>query len=491
MEESRIYLLHVWYMCRGMLWYWRSYFDIDYMNNTFPHRVSWKKTGAFLLVTDILALAILYGIVHLVRLGSWVDLFSIPFFEVLASVVITLYVMDVYRVETPATVSRLPVTAAFAALLSILVSASLVYFHGTLHFESIFGRGVMPIALVLFAGWAAWSRYALSKWMEKIKESATWLFLGSVEKLNYLLRDFDISEAELIVFLDDLENRNQMPDVYQDCVKGELDDLSSCKNYAITGVIVATDKIFNEKEVSTLMSYRAAGASLHEFTAFYEQYQFKVPVLHLKHGWFMQGGGFYLLQNAIGLKLKRLIDFFLAILLLILLSPLFLLTACLIAIDSRGPVFYAQTRKGLNDTNFNVHKFRSMVADAEKEGAKWADDNDPRITRVGKFIRKARIDELPQLWNVLNGEMSFIGPRPERPEFIKNLEIEIPYYDLRHLVLPGITGWAQVMYPYGASVEDAREKLQYDLFYIKNHSMLLDFVILMKTLRIVLRREGR
>jgi sugar transferase (PEP-CTERM system associated) len=461
------------------------------MKTTFPHRVSWRKTGIFLLVTDIIALAMLYELVHFARLGTWVNLISIPFIEVLAAVVITLYIMDVYRVETPATVSRLPVTAAFAALLSIIVSASLVYFHGPLHFESIFGRGVMPIALILFAGWAAWSRYALSRWMEKIKQSATWLFLGTAEKLKYLLNDFEIYADELIVFLDDMENKDQLSDMYKDFVKGGLGDLSNFKSNSITGVIVASDKVFNEKEVSTLMNYRASGASLHEFTAFYEQFQFKVPVLHLKHGWFMQGGGFDLLQNAMGLKLKRVIDIFLAIILMVVLMPVFLLTACLIVIDSRGPVFYSQARKGLNDKVFYVHKFRSMDVDAEKEGAKWAEDNDPRVTRVGKFIRKARIDELPQLWNVLKGEMSFIGPRPERPEFIHQLEKEIPYYDLRHLVMPGITGWAQVMYPYGASVEDAREKLQYDLFYIKNFSLLLDFVILMKTLRIVLRREGR
>ena len=461
------------------------------MKATFPHRVSWKKTGAFLLLTDILALAILYELVHYARLSTWVNLISLPFLEVLAAVVITLYVMDVYRVETPATLSRLPVTAAFAALLSIIVSASLVYFHGPLHFESIFGRGVMPIALVFFAGWAAWSRYALSKWMENIKKSATWLFLGTVEKLNYLLSDFEISATELIVLLDDINNKEQLPADYQNCIKGDVSELSSCTNNAITGVIVATDKIFNENEVSSLMGYRASGASLHEFTAFYEQFQFKVPVLHLKHGWFMQGGGFDLLQNAIGLKLKRVMDALLAVIMLIVLSPVFILTAILILLDTRGPVFYSQIRLGLNDTEFKVHKFRSMVIDAEKEGAKWAEDNDPRITRIGNFIRTARIDELPQLWNVLKGEMSFIGPRPERPEFIQQLEKEIPYYDLRHLVMPGITGWAQVMYPYGASVEDAREKLQYDLYYIKNFSLLLDFVILMKTLRIVLRREGR
>jgi len=461
------------------------------MKANFPHKVSWRKTGAILLITDILALAIFYELVHFARLGTWVDLISIPFFEVLAVVVITLYIMDVYRVETPATVSRLPVTAAFAVLLSIIASASLVYFNGPSHFESIFGRGVMPIALVLFAGWAAWSRYALSKWMEKVEESATWLFLGAAEKLNYLLSDFSISEKELVVLLDDLENKDQVPAEFKRCVRGDTSMLSSCNDKAITGVIVATDRTFNEKEVSTLMSYRASGASLHEFTAFYEQFQFKVPVLHLKHGWFMQGGGFDLLRNAMGLKLKRVMDALLAATMLILLSPIFLFTAIIILLDSRGPVFYSQIRQGLNGDEFRVHKFRSMIVDAEKEGAKWAEDNDPRVTRIGKFIRRARIDELPQLWNVLKGEMSFIGPRPERPEFIQKLEKEIPYYDLRHLVMPGITGWAQVMYPYGASVEDAKEKLQYDLFYIKNFNLLLDFVILMKTLRIILRREGR
>lgn len=461
------------------------------MKEAIPHQVSWKKTGIFLLIADVIALAILYELVHFIRLGTWIDLVSIPFLEVLGAVIITLYVMDVYRVEFPVTVSRLPVTAAFAALLSILVSAALVYFYGPLHFESVFGRGVMPIALVLFSGWAAWSRYALSKRMETVRERATWLFLGTAEKLIYFLRDYNISAKDLLILLDDMNNIDQLPEKYLNSVKGKTSELSTLGRNNISGVIVASDYQFTEKEVSALMDLRAAGSSLHDFTAFYEQFQSKVPVLHLKQGWFLQGGGFYLLQNAMGLKLKRLLDSVLAVFLLLVLSPVFLLTAIIIRVDSRGPVFYSQSRKGLNDTCFMVHKFRSMGVDAEKEGAQWAEDNDPRITRVGKFIRKTRIDELPQLWNVLKGEMSFIGPRPERPEFIQQLEKEIPYYDLRHLVMPGITGWAQVMYPYGASVEDAREKLQYDLFYIKNYSLLLDFVILMKTVRIVLRREGR
>ena len=176
---------------------------------------------------------------------------------------------------------------------------------------------------------------------------------------------------------------------------------------------------------------------------------------------------------------------------LLVLSPLILLTAILIKLDSRGPVIFSQERVGQNGKPFQVHKFRSMVADAEKRsGPVWATENDNRVTRVGRIIRKLRVDELPQLWNVLKGEMSFVGPRPERAYFIEQLEKEIPYYSERHSVKPGLTGWAQVSYPYGASVEDAIEKLNYDLFYTKNMSFLLDMLIVFRTVKIVLFGKG-
>jgi exopolysaccharide biosynthesis polyprenyl glycosylphosphotransferase len=191
------------------------------------------------------------------------------------------------------------------------------------------------------------------------------------------------------------------------------------------------------------------------------------------------------------LRAKRVIDLFLSLALMVALSPLMLVTAIGIKLESKGPIFYGQKRTGLNGATFRLYKFRTMVQDAEKSGAQWAEENDKRITRVGRFLRATRLDELPQLWNVLLGEMSFIGPRPERPDFNSELEAAIPYYDLRHLVKPGITGWAQVLYPYGASVKDAREKLQYDLYYIKNYSVMLDVLILIRTLRVVLVGRGR
>jgi sugar transferase (PEP-CTERM system associated) len=190
--------------------------------------------------------------------------------------------------------------------------------------------------------------------------------------------------------------------------------------------------------------------------------------------------------------LTRVLDLLAASILLLVTAPLMLLTALAIWAEAgfHGSVLYAQARVGLEGQPFTLYKFRSMSEDAEKDGARWAQENDPRVTRVGRLIRATRIDELPQLFNVLSGKMSFVGPRPERPEFIDQLASKIPYYRERHCVKPGITGWAQLCYPYGASEHDALEKLQYDLYYVKNKSVLFDLMILLQTAEVVLWRKG-
>jgi len=186
-----------------------------------------------------------------------------------------------------------------------------------------------------------------------------------------------------------------------------------------------------------------------------------------------------------------LFDVAIAVLLLLITLPIMAVIAMLIAIETRGPVVYRQDRVGRGGHKFTLLKFRSMGPDAEKDGkASWAAINDARVTRVGRFIRRARIDELPQLINVLRGEMSFVGPRPERPEFVAMLTQQIPFYAVRHSVKPGITGWAQVRYSYGATVEQAVKKLEYDLYYVKNHTLLLDLLILIDTIRVVMLGEG-
>lgn len=239
------------------------------------------------------------------------------------------------------------------------------------------------------------------------------------------------------------------------------------------------------------MEARFSGQSVQDLSKFYESTWRKVPIYYLEHDWFVLSEGFGLVHNPVGLRVKRLVDLFLSLLLLLIVWPFMLLTAIAVKLESAGPAVYSQVRTGVDGEHFVIYKFRSMRTDAEKDGAKWASQNDSRITRVGKFIRLTRLDELPQLWNVFRGDMSFIGPRPERPEFNSELEKQIPFYNLRHLVRPGITGWAQVLYPYGASVEDSKEKLQYDLFYIKNYSLFLDFVIVLKTISVVILGRGR
>ena len=187
---------------------------------------------------------------------------------------------------------------------------------------------------------------------------------------------------------------------------------------------------------------------------------------------------------------KRLFDITASLLLLALTAPVIVVFALLVKLDSKGPAFFRQVRVGLYGQDFAVIKLRSMRTDAEVNGAQWAVENDPRVTRLGRFIRKVRIDELPQTWSVLKGEMSFVGPRPERPEFVSDLEQQLPFYAERHMVKPGITGWAQINYPYGASIEDSRHKLEYDLYYAKNYTPFLDLLILLQTLRVVLWHEG-
>jgi sugar transferase (PEP-CTERM system associated) len=239
----------------------------------------------------------------------------------------------------------------------------------------------------------------------------------------------------------------------------------------------------------SLLDCRLNGVRVTDLARFFERVHGKVPIELLKVSWLIYGDGYR--QGWIRTTVKRSFDVIVSVLLLLVTLPLMAVTAILIALDGRGPIIYRQTRAGHRGKNFTVLKFRSMAPDAEKEGSpSWASIDDERVTRVGRFMRRTRIDELPQLINVLKGEMSFVGPRPERPEFVEMLTQQIPFYAVRHSVKPGITGWAQVRYSYGATVEQAVRKLEYDLYYVKNHTLVLDVLILLETVRVVMLGEG-
>ena len=280
------------------------------------------------------------------------------------------------------------------------------------------------------------------------------------------------------------------PALDQAVPRGAIADLSSyVRDFGATEVVLALEERRNALPLKDLLRIKTAGVHVNDFSSFLERETGRVDLDTLNPSWLIFSDGFSsgrMLSSAA----KRLFDLVASGAVLALTFPVIALFAVLVKLDSHGPAFFRQRRVGLYGEPFEMIKLRSMRSDAEKGGAKWAEKDDPRITRVGKFIRKVRIDELPQAWSVLTGRMSFVGPRPEVPTFVDDLEDKLPFYAERHMVKPGITGWAQINYPYGASVEDARQKLEYDLYYAKNYTPFLDLLILLQTLRVVLWPEG-
>ncbi len=266
--------------------------------------------------------------------------------------------------------------------------------------------------------------------------------------------------------------------------------LAIARKHHIDEIVVGVrDRRSGGLPVDEVLQCKIHGISVVDLSTFFERETGHVQLQSLNPSWIIFSDGFA--QGSLRDITKRLFDICASSMLLLLTLPVMLITALLIPLESRGPVFYRQERVGQGGRSFMVLKFRSMRSDAEKNGnPQWAGQNDSRVTRIGGFIRKVRIDELPQILNVLRGEMSFVGPRPERPFFVEQLTQQIPYYSYRHNVKPGITGWAQICYPYGASVEDAMEKLQYDLYYTKNHSLFLDLIILFQTIQVILFGQG-
>ena len=253
-------------------------------------------------------------------------------------------------------------------------------------------------------------------------------------------------------------------------------------------IVVALDDRRGGTPIDQLLNYKLQGIAIEQGVTFYERLTGKILVDKVEPSWIIFSDGFKI--GRIQAFMKRGFDILLSSMLLVFTSPIMLLSAVIIKLESPGPVFYSQERVGKGRRSFEVLKFRSMVQDAEKHGAVWASKNDSRVTRYGQLIRKVRIDELPQLFNVIKGEMSLVGPRPERPVFVERLKEVIPYYDIRHDVRPGVTGWAQVCYPYGASEEDALRKLEYDLYYMKHMSFPLDCLVIFKTVKTVLFVKG-
>ncbi|GAX36712.1 sugar transferase [Nodularia sp. NIES-3585] len=443
-----------------------------------------------LLLADILGLILSLSIALWLRWGQNLNGFD-PLIYLFALLVIAgLYLADTYHPQTQISGLRAPYRILISNVVVGCVVASLIYFTGSWRTETFLQRGTLLPSLGLFTLWAMALRICAAKWTRTQAENSRWLILGADKKailfVEYFLERSTL--GRLVVLTTPAHNINQLATSNR-VSTGSLDDLPQWSQQSWSGVIVTTK--LSDVQIQQLIQLRLSGVSIYKIPDICESLWYKLPSSLLQRNWLAFGNGFNLAADSISQRMKRLTDIILAWLLLLLLSPLMLLVLVAIKLNSPGPVFYTQMRTGWEGKPFRVYKFRSMYQDAEKRGAQWAGEQDPRITMVGRWLRITRIDELPQILNVLRGEMSFIGPRPERPEFDVQLREEIPYYDLRYVVKPGITGWAQVMYPYGSSVKDAYEKLSYDLYYIKNYSLALDLAIFFKTIRVVLLGKGR
>ena len=357
----------------------------------------------------------------------------------------------------------------------------------------IIGRGVFLLAVFLVIAVVIGWRLVFEWLSSRVGPRERLLLVGTSAGAIALARELHEMRrqlgVEIVGFVDPDPAKLGSP-VFNPGVVGTIDDIPAIvKRLHVDRVVVSLSDARGKLPMDQLLEMKLEGVTFDHLASVYEEYTGKIAVENLRPSWLIFSSGFR--KSAWLAAVKRALDLLAASVGVVLAAPVMVLVAAAIRLSSAGPVLYHQQRVGRHGRLFTVHKFRSMRTDAEAAtGAVWATTDDPRITPLGRFLRRTRLDELPQLWNVLNGDMSFVGPRPERPEFVRQLTEQIPFYGQRHVVRPGLTGWAQVRYTYGASVEDALKKLQYNLFYIKNLSLALDLFIIFSTIKTVVLRRG-
>ena len=413
-------------------------------------------------------------------------LFSAGYLFISTTVMALTYIFGGYDLTPTVTVRRVFARGVLALTFSLGVVVLINYF-GAKDRSGVFGRGVLVGSFVAFGFFASLIRVSWVAVLRKASRKARWLFVCTRNVYANIRMDLEKNSFQGQTFFL-LDNTDQADD--RD-VLGRWSDFPEVLKKSWTSITVALDETAPKSLIEQLMLARFEAIKVRDLVQFYEEQWKKVPLYYLGANWFLLTEGFDLFGNPVRKRLKRLLDVAFSLVMLLLSVPVMILAWIAIRLESSGGAIYKQVRTGKDGRDFTIYKFRSMRSDAEKDGVQWAATNDDRITKVGRFIRKTRIDELPQLVNILQGRMSLVGPRPERPEFNQMLHEKIPFYYLRHMIHPGLTGWAQVLYPYGASVEDAQEKLQYELFYIKNYSLWLDLSIVLKTVQVVLFGKGR
>lgn len=451
-----------------------------------------KKMVILLITGDIVCTVLALGIAYLIRFGTVPGMDSlltlagaIQIVLLVVAVIFSSFMVEFYNVDKDLKLKERVVYLALSLCVSFLLLSAIFYLVPDL----TIGRGLLAMALVILGSlqtlWHVFCRVSL--YHPGLARRVLVLGTGPL--------------AREIGGLVTATNHNHILAGYFGCpnepiyvpsqhIIGNGDGLVSAAIKERTDkIVVSLSERRGAFPLSEVLNCKFSGIEVVDAPSFYEQITGKLMIENITPSWFIFSNGFR--RTGFGRVMKRSVDVSLSLVGIILTLPLLPFVVLGVKLTSPGPILFSQVRVGQGDRPFLLYKFRSMRADAEKaSGAVWAQKDDPRVTRFGKFLRKSRLDELPQLYNVLRGDMSLIGPRPERPEFVDKLKEVIPYYSERHFVKPGVTGWAQIKYPYGASVDDAIEKLRYDLYYIKNMSLLLDLIIVLETIKVVLFGRG-
>jgi sugar transferase (PEP-CTERM system associated) len=448
----------------------------------FRHYVPAMLVGAIAADAAVVGIAVWAA----VSLGFWpgIGQLWLKALVIAAGSVFILHLADLYQVWRH--VGRWDLVARLVS--AVLATAVLTAALGFAVPPFRFGRGafavIFGLTIVGLLGWRlVWTAVTQTQQLRRVLV----LGLGAAKQLADL-QQTGSQPFSLLGFLDDAPDAaDHIPNRFQ--LLGKSRDLLSLVDELHPDlVLVALTDMRRAFPAEDLLDCRLRGLAVEDWPTFYEKQTGKVLVTNLRPSWLIFSDGF--VKTHLTQAVKRFADLVLATIGLVLTLPLMALIAVAIKLDSCGPVLFRQRRVGQNGRIFVLNKFRSMAIDAEQAGAVWAVRNDPRVTRVGRWLRLTRLDELPQFFNVLIGHMSFVGPRPERPEFVRALQQQIPFYMSRHAVKPGITGWAQIRYRYAASLEDSLEKVQYDLYYIKNLSLLLDLLIIISTVQVVMFARG-
>lgn len=447
-----------------------------------------------LVFGDLFLAVISYGFGSLIRFqatpnaASYLSQSVLTVIVYISTLILCSYFVELYSLERFYRKRELfyrSVTGIFAAFLVL----SAIFF---LLPNLVVSRLILFLSLVTFSALQCSWHFGFKFFLRMSGMVPKVIVLGT-GKLAQCIGDLIVTHNHDHVFAGYVKTADNTDGLGDDKILGSSENIYNiAKQNNSSKIVISVSERRGCLPVGELLKCKFDGVQVVDAVSFYEKISGKLLIESINPGWFIFSDGFRLtwVKSFMQFK-KRLLDFLLSGLVLLLVAPFLPFIYLAVKLESSGPAIYRQFRVGKDEKVFTIYKFRTMCNDAEdKSGAVWAQDNDPRITTLGRFLRKTRLDELPQLFNVIKGDMSFSGPRPERPEFVEILKDKIPYYSKRHSVKPGLTGWAQVKYPYGASEEDALEKLRYDLFYIKNHSSLLDFLIILETFKVVFAARG-